>query len=89
MKIKLFGGLRKMAGGSELFESGATIRDVLERISADNEALGAAIFTDDGDELRPHIRVMVNGIDSELESGLETPVNDEDQVAIFPPIAGG
>lgn len=89
MKVKLFGGLRKKAGGSEVFETGSTIREVLDRICAQNEELGAAIFADDGDGLRPHIRIMVNGIDSELENGLETPVEDEDQIAIFPPIAGG
>jgi molybdopterin converting factor small subunit len=32
---------------------------------------------------------MVNGIDSELMAGLETAVSGDDQLAIFPPIAGG
>jgi len=89
MIIKLFGGLRKKAGASELYESGATIREVLEKISADNEDLGAAIFAKNNGELRPHIRVMVNGVDSELAQGLDTAVGDDDQIAIFPPIAGG
>ena len=89
MKIKLFGGLRSKAGASELYESGETIREVVEKISAENEELGAAIFASNNGELRPHIRIMVNGLDSELAEGLETAVNDNDQIAIFPPIAGG
>jgi hypothetical protein len=44
MIIKLFGGLRKKVGASELYEFGATIREVLEKICADNEDLSAAIF---------------------------------------------
>lgn len=89
MIIKLFGGLRKKAGAVELHESGATIRQVLEKVCAENEELGTAIFANGNGELRPHIRVMVNGVDSELAEGLETAVNDDDQIAIFPPIAGG
>lgn len=89
MIIKLFGGLRQKAGAAELNETGATIREVLQRISTENEALGVALFTNSKTELRPHIRIMVNGVDSELADGLDTAVNDDDQVAIFPPIAGG
>ena len=80
--IKLFGGLRQKAGKSEQEATGATIREALESIFVEKDDLRAAIF--DGDKLRPHIRVMVNGRDSELSDGLETAV-----FAIFPPIAGG
>ncbi len=87
MKIKFFGRLRQIAGSAEQDVSGKTVREALEIVCADNEALGAAIF--DGDALHPHVRVMVNGRDSELAQGLETPVYAEDQIAVFPPIAGG
>lgn len=87
MKIKLFGGLRQIAGTKEQDITGATIREVLEKICADDESLHKAIF--DGTKLHQHVRVMVNGRDSELVQGLETPVSEDDQIAIFPPIAGG
>ena len=87
MKIKLFGGLRQKAGSKEQPASGATIREALEGICLDNETLRAAIF--DGNVLHPHVRVMVNGRDCELAQGLDTPVSDDDQIAVFPPIAGG
>jgi molybdopterin synthase sulfur carrier subunit len=89
MIIKLFGGLRQIAGGAEMNESGTTIREVLQKISAKNDTLGAALFSEGGTELRPHVRVMVNGVDSELVEGLDTAVGEEDQIAIFPPLAGG
>jgi molybdopterin synthase sulfur carrier subunit len=87
MKIKLFGGLRQKAGGTEHEVSGTTIREALANLCAGNEPLRAAIFTGDG--LKPHVRVMVNGHDCELADGLATAVAANDQIAIFPPIAGG
>jgi sulfur-carrier protein len=87
MKIKLFGGLRQKAGSAELEGSGATLREALEQICAANETLRLAIFN--GNKLQPHVRVMVNGRDCELAQGLETTLSANDQIAIFPPLAGG
>jgi molybdopterin synthase sulfur carrier subunit len=87
MRIKLFGGLRQTAGSPEFEVSGKTIGEALVNLCAENDNLRAAIF--DGSVLRPHVRVMVNGRDCELESGLDTAVFENDQIAIFPPIAGG
>lgn len=87
MKIKLFGSLRREAGTAEKEASGTTLREALERICDDNQGLRTAIF--DGDALRPHVRIMINGHDSELFNGLDTPVAEDDQIAVFPPIAGG
>ena len=87
MIVKLFGGLRQSAGGAEKTTSGSSIREALENLCLENSVLYDAIF--DGDELRPHIRIMVNGHDSELAKGLDTPVTEDDVLAVFPPIAGG
>lgn len=87
VKIKLFGGLRRIAGGTKLEASGTTIQEVLESLCAANESLRTAIFA--GNELQQHVRVMVNGHDCELADGLETTVTDQDTIAIFPPITGG
>ena len=89
MIIKLFGGLRQIAGGAEINETGTTIREVLQKVCAKNEILGDALFSEGVAELRPHVRVMVNGVDSELFEGLDTAVDEDDQIAIFPPLAGG
>ncbi|MBP6469986.1 MAG: MoaD/ThiS family protein [Chloroflexi bacterium] len=87
MIIKLFGGLRQKAGGAEQESTGATLREALAALCRENEPLRKAIF--DGDTLQPYVRVMVNGRDCELLQGLDTAVSHQDQIAVFPPIAGG
>lgn len=85
--LKLFGGLRAKAGQAEFSVAAATVGEALAQLCANNVDLQDAIF--DGGRLRPHVRVMVNGHDTELLDGLETPVRKGDQIAVFPPIAGG
>lgn len=87
MKVKLFGNLRTVAEGSVQEAAGTTVREALQDLCEDNESLREAIFDDEG--LRPHVRVMVNGRDCELDNGLDTTVSAADTIAIFPPVAGG
>jgi molybdopterin synthase sulfur carrier subunit len=85
--VKLYGNLRRAASAAQVVIAGDTVGAVLQALCADNAALAAAIF--DGAQLRAHLRVLVNGHDIELAQGLDTRVNAQDQIAIFPPIAGG
>jgi molybdopterin converting factor small subunit len=84
--VKLFGHLREYSP-AVLNVPGDTVRDVLLELNETNNELGQAIF--DGEQLRPHVRVMIDGRDIELAQGLDTPVPAKAQMAIFPPIAGG
>jgi sulfur-carrier protein len=85
--ISLFGNLRRLAGAPQAQASGATVRQAIEAMCVGNAALREAILHHD--TLRAHVRVMVNGYDIELAQGLDTAVKADDQIAIFPPIAGG
>ena len=85
--VKLFGHLRDYAGGSEFEVAGQTVGEVLARLCADNESLHNAIFDQDGE--LSHVRVLLDGRDVDLALGLNTPLVDSDQLAIFPPIGGG
>jgi molybdopterin synthase sulfur carrier subunit len=86
-KIKFFGNLRQFAKTSHIEAEGETVKDLLDSLCVDGEALRNAIF--DGDLLRQHVRVVVNGHDIMLDQGLDTPLEENDQVAIFPPLGGG
>lgn len=85
--VKLFGGLRDRAAAAQTEVSGATVREILSALCDGNDELRSAIFN--GEELQSHVRVMIAGRDIELIQGLETPVSDTEQIAVFPPIAGG
>lgn len=85
--IKLFGDLRPESGTAVLEFQGETVRALLAALIAKQPQLETALF--DGNELQPHVRIMINGHAIELADGLETAVSPNDQIAIFPPIAGG
>jgi molybdopterin synthase sulfur carrier subunit len=85
--IKFFGNLRQLAQSSRLPVEGKSVGGILNELCRQNLALGEAIF--ENGQLRPHVRVVVNGHDVALEQGLDTPVEENDQVAIFPPLGGG
>ena len=85
--VKLFGGLRDHAEAHALEVDGETVGAALDGLCMGRAGLREALFLDG--KLQPHVRVMVNGRDIELDHGLATLVDREDQIAIFPPIAGG
>ena len=86
-QVKLYGLFRKHASSSKVDIPGGTVRVVLTTLCVDNQSLCEAMFDENG--LRSHVRVMVNGRDMDLLQGLETNLTNSDQIAIFPPIAGG
>ena len=85
--IKLFGNLRKLRGASRVNLQAGTVRQALLVLCEQNAPLWEAIT--DGEKLLPYVKIMVNGHDITLLDGLDTALKPEDQIAIFPPIAGG
>lgn len=87
--VKLYGNLRKAAAvpRSAIHISADSVQALLEALCGRFPELCPALL--DQGVLRPHIRVIVNGHDIELAQGLATPLQPQDQVSIFPPIAGG
>jgi molybdopterin synthase sulfur carrier subunit len=82
--VKLFANLRKLAGTKELSISGATVGAVLNELVKRTPALDGVIL--ENGELRPHVIITLNGHNT---SNLSIQVTEQDEIAIFPPIAGG
>ncbi|RPJ26036.1 MAG: MoaD/ThiS family protein [Chloroflexi bacterium] len=82
--VKLYANLRKLAGTKELSITGPTIGAVLNQLVRQHPPVGEVILENGG--LRQHIVVTLNG---QHMIDLETPVTEQDILAIFPPIAGG
>ena len=80
--------LRSEADGArEVVASGATVRELLEDLTAQVPALGEKVF--DGFEIRPYVNVYVDGEDVRTTGGLDAPVPDDATVVLLPAMAGG
>jgi sulfur-carrier protein len=80
--------LRAEAGGSrEVEASGATVRELLEDLTARIPALGSRVYG--GGEIRSFVNVYVDGEDVRTRDGLDTPVRESSTVILLPAMAGG
>lgn len=89
VKVKFFAYFRALFGGRErdaVLGDGSTVGDVLALLCDTAERRGE-IFA--GDELKPHLVVMVNGVHVQSLQGLATPLSSGDNLAVFPIMGGG
>lgn len=91
MRWKLFADLAERAGVSEVEVSVATDEptadDALRALFAKHPALEDRVCTADG-ELKTHLNLLQNG-QNVTDSGLTTPVKNDDELALYPPVSGG
>ncbi len=88
--IKLFATLRDVAGAKEIsvpFDTG-TVRDLIAAIRQVNPTLGDKILDGDG-QLSGLVQIFVDGRHIDWLQGLDTPVSDQNDLFLVPPIAGG
>jgi molybdopterin synthase sulfur carrier subunit len=65
----------------------STIRNLLE-IVCDKYDLREKLF-DKNNEIREKIAILKNGREIQYLSGMETKLNDGNEISIFPPVHGG
>ena len=82
--VKLYANLRKLAETKELLVTGSTVGTVVDDLVRQHPSVGEVILKNG--QMAPHIVITLNG---QNIMDLETPVTEQDIVAIFPPIAGG
>ncbi len=90
--VRLYATLRPRAGGEGTVEvpwsPGATIAQVLQELLRRQPGLAGYILDEEG-LLLPYVNVFLDGRDIRYLSGLETAVDGETEISIFPPVAGG
>jgi MoaD family protein len=86
--VKIPTQLRAATGGeAEVEVSGETVGEALDAVFATHSELRDRI-TEDG-SLRRFVNVYVSGEDIRFQQGLETGINEGDEVTILPAVAGG
>jgi MoaD family protein len=86
--VKIPTQLRAATGGeAEASVEGATVGEVLDSLYELHEELRDRIAQDGS--LRRFVNVYVSGEDIRFLDGLETEVDDGDEVTILPAVAGG
>ena len=81
--------LRKHTAGARVVQgTGETLRELLDDVGARHAGLRDAVVAEDG-QLRRFVNVYLNDEDVRFLGGMETPLNDGDEVAILPAVAGG
>ncbi len=91
MRVRIFATLRQLVGEKEeevRVDAGDTVRNVLEKLVAEYPALRESVLDDDGN-LQGSIIVLINGRSIEFLDGLNSTIQESDQLALFPLIGGG
>jgi len=92
MRIRLYGLLRDAAERQTAIDvdvcEGDTVGTLLERLVTKYPRMRPLLFERPG-VLYRHVMIVKNGRDIRDGLGLDTPVQPDDDMALFPPSAGG
>ncbi|GAB7090174.1 MoaD/ThiS family protein [Halorubrum luteum] len=90
LELRFFATFREAVGGKTIpyeVDDDATVGDVLRSLEGKYDGLADQLIADG--ELAPQISVLKNGREVLHMDGLDTAIDDGDQLSIFPPVAGG
>ena len=88
VKVQVPTPMRQYTEGKTVVEvSGATVKAVLDDVSAKYPGIAPRIFNNG--QVRQFINLYLNNEDVRYLDNLATPVKDGDELAIIPAVAGG
>jgi molybdopterin synthase sulfur carrier subunit len=95
MKIKIHSilSLKEVLGGKDVemtIPEGATVSGLLAgMVEIWGDSLSPHLFKPGSDELLPYVRLMINGQTIQFLKGMDTVLQDGDEVLLIPLAAGG
>ncbi len=90
VKIRFFARFRELFGSDIMTDvsAGTMFTPLITTVAKKNPEGYAAIFDENGD-FREFVILMKNGKRIDIADAAKTPVTDGDEIAVFPPVAGG
>ena len=92
MKVRVFGTLRSVVGDRKEIElrtgGSSTARALLDQLIVLYPGLRQKVFRGE-ERLQGGVGLFVNGRSIRFLAGLDTPVQEGDELALFPPVGGG
>lgn len=92
MLVKFFTTLREITGKREeeiKLSSDLTVGELLEQLSKKYGRRFTEYVYDERGNVRSYLQFLVNGKSVAILQGFKTRLNEEDTVAIIPPVGGG
>ena len=77
-----------LGGDASIAVEGATIGEVLEKLTAEYPSVKGQLLNDDG-TLHRFLNVYVNDDDVRYLGGVDAPVANGDEITLLPAVAGG
>lgn len=88
-RVRIPPTMRTSTSGEKVVEvAGLTVREVVARLVETYPALGPQLLDANG-EVNRFVNVFLNDTDVRHLGGLDTPVDERDQVVLLPAMAGG
>ena len=90
--VKFIGPLRHVSGTSELaldFQHQVSIRGLMSEITKELPVLTQSLIDQQLKDPRPNVLIIVNGKEIGVLNGLETNLQDDDEVVLVPVVHGG
>jgi len=90
VKIRFFARFRELLGTDIITDvaAGTNFTSLIVTMAKKNPEGYAAIFDEKG-AFREYVILMKNGKRIDIADAATTPVADNDEIAVFPPVAGG
>ena len=91
LTLKFIGALRQISGKTQLtvnFQEELSLKDLITKISQEMPQLEKT-FSDQLNDSRSNALVLINGREISVLNGLETKLNDGDEIVFIPVVHGG
>ena len=92
LTVKFIGALRHLSGKTQLtinFQEGMSLKELVTKISQQMPKLEKTFSDQQLNDSRSNALILINGREISVLNGLETKLNDGDEIVFVPVVHGG